>query len=67
MQKHSEIRLQSCKRHRKRFFSFKNRINIANFLSYIPIIRIGVGVWRIYSHIPLIMERGVSDFTEERE
>src|SRR5689334_18932201 len=35
---------------------FKNRINIANFLSYIPIIRIGVGVWRIYSHIPLITD-----------
>jgi hypothetical protein len=43
---------------------YKNTLNIANFISYIPIIRIGVGIWRVYTHIPLIMNRGVDDFSQ---
>jgi hypothetical protein len=41
------------------------RINVANFLSYIPLIRIGVGVWRIYTHIFIAMKPDTSSETKK--
>ncbi len=44
---------------------YKHRINIANLLSYIPFVCIGVGIWRIYNYAPLVTKVNSSDFIKQ--